>query len=214
MPLSFSDQVWLALIDKLLIGIVLAIAGYAFSRMLESFKSEQARALDELRNDLTLKLEKQREQRVAIGDFVKKISVGYQAMEWFTWTAKNNPNAFSSQTEIDTYNDEMRKVFPEIVAARVALAAVDVEHEVAIKEISDTLFDLDVELAKRIAKYKDAQDPASQSAALKKIGDKYDDILVADEAFVKRVSGFAGVPNLTRQGTPATPAEPIVERRD
>ena len=82
---------------------------------------------------MTLTLEKQREQRVAIGDFVKKISVGYQAMKWFTWTAKNNSNAFSSETEIDTYDNEMKKVFPDIVAARVALAAVDVEHQGVVK---------------------------------------------------------------------------------
>jgi hypothetical protein len=208
MPLSFDEQLTITLIDKGLIGILLAVTGYAFSRMLEGFRSEQARALDLLRNDLTLKLEKQREQRVAIGDFVKKISVGYQAMEWFTWTAKNNPNAFSSETEIDTYNTEMKKVFPEIVAARVALAAVDIEHEGVIEEISRKLYSLDEELAKRIAKYKDAQDPVRRSDALKYIGDTYGDIWSADEAFISSIAGFAGAPDLMKQsiGTTAQPA--------
>src|SRR3981189_2557141 len=84
MALSDSEQLQLTLLDKGLIGLLLVVAGFAFNSMLERFKSNRAKALDALRSDLTLQLEKQREQRTAIGDFARKISVGYQAMEWFT----------------------------------------------------------------------------------------------------------------------------------
>jgi hypothetical protein len=213
MALSYSEQLQLTLIDKGLIGLLLVVAGFAFNSMLERFKSNQTKALDALRSDLTLQLEKQREQRTAIGDFARKISVGYQAMEWFTWTAKNDTSAFSSGTEIDTYNSEMKKVFPDIVAARVAAAAVNAGHEEAIEEISGALYGYDIELATLIAKYKNAQGPADRLAALKEIGETHEEIGAADRAFIERVSEIVGGPR-AKKAPLGQRGKPLVAHRD
>jgi hypothetical protein len=39
---SFADGLWLAVVDKLLLGGILAVAGYVFSRSLERYKSREA----------------------------------------------------------------------------------------------------------------------------------------------------------------------------
>jgi predicted metalloprotease with PDZ domain len=205
MPLTFNEQLTITLIDKGVIGLLLLGAGFAFNRMLEGFRTEQTKAIDSfrteqtkaieaLRSDLTLKLEKQREQRAAIADFAKKVSVGYQAMAWLTWTAKCTPQSFSSETDIDGYNNDMKRSFPEIVGARVVASAVNVDREDVTEAIATQLYDLDDKLATLGAKYKDAPDSQSRSAALEEIGNMHQRIIAADTEFVAKISNFAKAP--------------------
>ena len=82
------------------------------------------------------------------------------------------------------------------------------------EHISSKLFTLDVDLARRIAKYKGAQDPVSRSDALKEIGDRYDHISSADDAFIASISAFAGAPDLMKQSSAPTNRPAEGERRD
>ena len=134
MALTFGEQLAVTVIDKGAFGLLLVVAGFVFNKMLEKFKTEQTKLIDELKtdqtkriealkSDLSKNLELDRERRAAIADFAKKVAVGYQAMAWLTWKPKNSPKSFS-ENDIVTYNDDMKRAFPEIVAARVVVGSI------------------------------------------------------------------------------------------
>ena len=162
MALTFQEELTITIIDKAVIGLLLLAAGLWFNRMLEGFKFAQTKAIEALKSDLTRKLEIDRERRTAIADFAKKISVGYQAMEWLTWKAKHSPKIFS-KLDIDAYNDDMKSSFPQIVAARVVVSAVDIDRVDVMNAIAERLYKVDGELARLCVTYADAQDPGDVS---------------------------------------------------
>jgi hypothetical protein len=56
MTKTFSQELLIVLIDKLIIGLLIAVAGYFFSKLLEQFKGEQAlhKEFESLRDQTTL----------------------------------------------------------------------------------------------------------------------------------------------------------------
>jgi hypothetical protein len=189
MALTFYEQLTITVIDKAVIGLLLLGAGLAFNWMLERFKAQQTKAIEGLKSDLTSKLEKQREQRAAIADFAKKVSVGYQAMEWLTWIAKHNPKSFS-ELDINGYNEAMKRAFPEIVAARVVASAVDIDPDDVTAAIAEQLYLHDSDIAKLCVKYIHAPDSERQSLALETIGNTHERLLAADHEFVDKIWEF------------------------
>jgi hypothetical protein len=57
MALTFNEQLTITVIDKGVIGVLVLVAGLWFNSMLEEFKTAQVKAIEELKNDLTRKLE-------------------------------------------------------------------------------------------------------------------------------------------------------------
>lgn len=190
MASTFREQLTITIIDKAVIGLLLLAAGLAFNSTLETFKTEQTRMIEALKSDLTRKLEIDRERRAIIADFAKKISTGYQTMEWFTWKAKYSPKSFSNG-DIDGYNGDMKSSFPQIVAARVVASGVDIDRDGVMAAIAEELYELDSELSRHCVTYAEAHDPERQSVALEAIGNMHSRIVAADAGFVDKISRFA-----------------------
>lgn len=198
MALTFREQLTLTIIDKAVIGVLLLAAGLAFNKMLEGFKTAQTKAIEALKSDLTRNLEIDRERRAVIADFAKKISTGYQAMEWFTWKAKYGPKSFSN-VDIAGYNDDMKSAFPQIVAAGVMASAVDIDHDGVTAAIAKQLYDLDDKLSRFCVAYADAHDAhdaEGKSRALETIGNMHEHITDADQEFVDKISKLVSVTQL------------------
>ena len=114
MELNFTQQLELTLIDKAVIGGLLALAAYVFSRSLEAFKGtqsleleafrgtqsqemarlaqEQNRKLEEFKDHLTVESESRRTVRLAIAEVAKRVAAATHAISWVTWPAKYAPN--------------------------------------------------------------------------------------------------------------------------
>jgi len=195
MALSFHEQLALTLIDKLVIGVLLATAGLLFNRMLETFKADQAKTLEALKSDLTANLETRRERRASIAEFAKRISAGYHAMEWLTWWAQYDATTFSIEA-IDDYNKEMKQLFPEMCAASVMANALNKNSTLATSNISDKLFDLDHKLAQLCVDYANASASDEKSVALAKIGAMHAKLINQDKAFVSEISSVINSPAL------------------
>lgn len=199
--MTFGQQLWITVIDKGLFALLLVVAGFVFNRMLEKFKAEQTKSIDALKadqaekiealkSDLTTKLELGRERRTAIADFAKQISIGYQAMAWLTWKPKHTPESFSEK-DVDTYNDDIKAVFPQIVAASVIANSIGGG---VTERLARQLYKFDSDLAVLCGKYSEARDDQSRSAAASAIGDMHKRINDADEAFVNEISRLASAP--------------------
>jgi hypothetical protein len=89
------------------------------------------------------------EQRAAFADFATKIAVGYQPMEWLTWIAEFDSTAFS-QADIDKYNDDMKRVSPDLVATRVVVSAAGIGRDTEIESIAGALYEFDSKIAKHL----------------------------------------------------------------
>jgi hypothetical protein len=144
MELSFQEQLELTLIDKAVIGGLLALAGFVFSRSLEAFKTaqlrslegfkttqsqelarftqEQNRNLEEYKGVLATESESRRNVRLAVAEVAKRIAAATHSISWTTWAAKNSPDTFDN-TYLDKYDREIHPRLNEIVGTRVALAA-------------------------------------------------------------------------------------------
>jgi hypothetical protein len=201
MALTFGEELTITIIDKGAFGLLLVVAGFVFNKMLEKFKTEQTKTIDELKadqanriealkSDLTRNLELDRERRTAIADFAKNVSVGYQAMAWLTWKPKNGRKSFSEK-DIVEYNDDMKRAFPQIVAARVVANSLGGG---VTQRLAEQLYNLDSELAIRCGKFSEAHDDPSRAAAAREIGDMHQRITEADEAFVNEISKLAAAP--------------------
>jgi hypothetical protein len=134
------------------------------------------------------------EQRAAFADFAMKIAVGYQPMEWLTWIAEFDSTAFS-QADIDKYNDDMKRVFPDLVATRVVVSAAGIGRDTEIESIAGALYEFDSKIAKHLARYKSAvSDSDRQASAVRELANLHQALIDADNAFVAAVSKLVGPP--------------------
>lgn len=192
MPLSFRQQLAITMIDKAAIGLLLLLAGLAFNRMLEGFKSEQAKALETLKTDLARELDVGRERRAAVAEFARKMSAAYQAMEWLSWQAKHNVTGFSSK-DVVAYNDDMKGLFPQLVAARVVAGSLAPDHAEALATLAGRLYSWDDELSKACVAYQKATAGSEpQKNALNAIAMLHERITTDDASFVAKMVELAG----------------------
>jgi hypothetical protein len=155
--MNFREQLTITLIDKAIIGIMLVVVGFAFNRMLESFKTQQSRLIETFKGEEARKNEIAKERRVAIAEFATKLSAGFQTMAWLTWKAKYEPKGFSND-DIIVYDAAMKALFPQIVGARVVVAAIAPESHAQLGQLAQDLYSRDGEVAKVCVRYKEAQD--------------------------------------------------------
>lgn len=198
--ISFSEQLLLTVIDKALIGGLLAIAGFFFSRALEKFKGtqlleleafrgaqlidmagftqEQNRKIEEFKSRLLMESESQRNLRAAVAEVAKRLAAASHCICWTTWPPKYAPRTFKKE-DLDKYDREIHLLLSEIVGARVVLAALSPNVHDQLSHLVDRLYDLDVRMGE--AKSALSEDPERGTAALANIhsaaGKLEDDLL-------------------------------------
>ncbi len=166
MVLSFRDQLVITLIDKALIGGLLALAAYFFTRSLERFKGtqsleleafrgtqslemarftqEQNRKIEEFKSRLIMDSESHRNVRLAVAEVSKRLAAATHSICWATWPAKDHPKSFESL--VDKYDGEIHLLFSDLVAARVVLAALSPAVHDQMSPLIDQLYGLDVNM--------------------------------------------------------------------
>jgi len=173
MELTFTQQLEITLIDKAVIGGLLALAAYVFSRSLEAFKGTQSleleafrgtqsqemarftqaqnQNLEKFKNQLVAESESRRSVRQAVAEVAKFVAAATHSISWVTWPAKYAPKTFSL-AHLDKYDLEIHSRLGDIVGARVVLAALSPAMHARLSPLIDELYDLDVQMgdAKRI----------------------------------------------------------------
>jgi hypothetical protein len=210
LDLSFGQQLTLTLIDKAVIGGLLALAVFGFNRMLEGFKAIQSKQLEEFKSDQSRNLERIRAEqsreleafkdrlvsegefsrnvRLALSDVSRKLAAGNHAICWLCWAARYAPENVVKE-DLDAYDREMHQILSELVGARAVLVALDTELHSQLTPLVLELYQLDVEVG--MAKSKFASSPADALAALATlhpISQAYDENLIGAVAMVKKAN--------------------------
>jgi hypothetical protein len=179
MELSLRDQLLITVTDKALIGGLLAFGAYLFSRSLEKFKAtqaleleafrasqalemsrfaqEQSRKLEELKNRLLAETESRRNIRLALAEVSRRVATASHCICWTAWPAKYSPKDFTS-AYLEKYDAEIHLLLSDIVAARVALAALSPSVHSQIGQFIDRLYDLDVRMGQAKAVFAEDRD--------------------------------------------------------
>jgi hypothetical protein len=185
MALSFGQQLELTLIDKCVIGGLLTLAAYVFSKALEAFKGtqsleleafrgnqsqelasftqEQNRKLEEFKNQLTAESESRRNVRLAVAEVARRVAAATHSICWVTWSAKYAPKSFTL-ANLNKYNGEIHLLLSEIVGARVVLAALSPAMHGRLTPLIDELYNTDVEMGEAERLFR--EDPEKGLAAL------------------------------------------------
>jgi len=117
--MTFGRQLILTVIDKAVIGGLLALAAYASSRLLEAFKADQSRELEASKLTQSEKLESfkaeenrkleafksilvsegeaNRNLRLAVAEVAKRVAAGIHTICWVAWIAKFSPQEFRAE---------------------------------------------------------------------------------------------------------------------
>jgi hypothetical protein len=91
--------------------------------------------------------------RLAIAELTKILAIGAHTMGWLTWNAKYDSANLTEEDMVD-YNKRMQVLLPEIVGARILVAALDKDIHAQMGPIIERLYELDEELASRSALFK------------------------------------------------------------
>jgi hypothetical protein len=189
MGLSFYQQLTITLIDKAVIGGLLAVAAYLFNRSLANFKGtqslelarftqEQNRSLEEFKTRLTTEGESLRSIRLAVAELAKRLAAANHCICWVCWTAQHAPENFNA-AGLDKYEGEIHLLLSEIVGARVVLSALSKSVHDQISPLINKLYQLDAEMgnAKRIC-LKTPEEGIHKLAILYNTSREFDDQLL------------------------------------
>ena len=196
--MKFNQQLLLTLIDKAVIGGLLLFAAFIFNRLLEAFKSNQARQmelfktgqlqqLETFKNQLAIKEDASRNVRQAVADFAKKIACGIHSICWLCWAAKNSPKEINDEN-LNNYDKEMHLLLNELVASRVYLAALNNDMQTTLSPIVDKLYKLDSEVGLAKARYFNSREEGLE--ALSKIHEPAMDL---DDELIITVTNMVSV---------------------
>ena len=117
--------------------------------------------------------------RIAVNEFAKKIAEGIHVICWLCWRARYAPDVFNSE-HIDEYEKEMKMVFPALVSSRINLASLDKEYHEKLTMIIDEFYKLESELGQVYSKYQ----VESNKSLIIEIGEFWDRAINLDKKLV------------------------------
>ncbi len=135
--------------------------------------------------------ETDKEFRLAIADLTKKIVQGTHQIIWLAWKAKNEPTNLKEEDFV-MYDKQMAEIFPEIVGARIMVAALNQNVHSDITPFVRRLYALDEEVAKARILFRETPEKGSETLAA-----CYDKTIEFDGELLMRVTDVVG---LSRQG--------------
>jgi hypothetical protein len=195
LPLTFPEQILITVLDKALIGGLIAFGGYWFSRSLDKLRAEQALDLEGFKRDQTLRIEKfkndmqltnesSRTIRVALSELSKCIAAATHSICWATWPAKNTPDGFDAQY-IVKYDAEIHAILKDITGARVVLASLSPSVHGQVSDLVDELIRLDVDMGKAAKRFR-----GEREAGLEALSELHGKALSIDHRLLKLVTGL------------------------
>jgi hypothetical protein len=174
--LTFSQEIWLKILEGAMIGVPVLVIGFLINRNLEAFRSKQERRLDASKN-----------VRQAMADLAKHLASCIHSITWLCWSVQHSPAAIRGN--IKAYNTEMHKQLSDLMAARVILAAQDNEKYNVLAPLMTRMFALDSKVAKVVAGCLSLH-PLQEAAAQKELLNCHVEAVEMDKELLKTVSGM------------------------
>jgi hypothetical protein len=134
------------LVGTAVIGLVAAVIGAAAGLIASYITARQQRLLEVHRLEAQLDAERDREVRLAVGEFSTEMSRVLQTLSWFTWQAANR-RAVVNPTWVDAYDAEMRTQQPPVMAALSKLAALSPAAYARFEPLVSEMFEVDAQVA-------------------------------------------------------------------
>ena len=129
-----------------MIGLVAALIGAAAGLIASYITARQQRLLEAHRLDAQLDAERDREVRLAVGEFSTEMSRVLQTLSWFTWQAVHR-RAVVNPAWVDAYDAEMRTQQPPVMAALSKLAALSPAAYARFEPLVSEMFEVDSQVA-------------------------------------------------------------------
>jgi chromosome condensin MukBEF ATPase and DNA-binding subunit MukB len=161
--LTFGEQLWITIIDKAIIGLLIAV--------LERFKAEQTRAIESLKTELTRQATDRSAIRTNAQQLSSKISAALHSMCWLCWFARLAPSQMSPE-RISQYDQEMHVFLSELAGLETALAILDEETATKISTVVKEVEQLDADVGAACIKFKD--NPAESCRDLAQLHQRID----------------------------------------
>ena len=170
-----------------LLGAAIALAGVFYSNKrqwrLEEKRHENARQLElekwikaqesEREKWARAKTEEMaKEARVAALELAKKSAAGLQKIIWLTWIARYEPDSLNEK-EIADYDQEMKVILLDIVAAEVTVAALDRKAYQKLRSSSGDVLGIDHRMSKDIDSFKKEKTDQGRLLLAGEIGEFY-----------------------------------------
>lgn len=177
--LTFSQEIWLKILEGAMIGVPVLVIGLLINRNLEAFRSKQERRLDASKN-----------VRQAMAELAKHLASCIHSITWLCWSVQHSPAAIRGN--IKSYNAEMHKQLSDLMAARVVLAAQDNEKYNLLAPVMAKMITLDSKVAKVVAGCLSLH-PLQEAAAQKELINCHGEAVVLDKELLKMVSDMLHV---------------------
>ena len=132
--------------DTAIVGLLAASIGAAAGLAGAFVTARQQRVLELQRTEVQLVAERQRETRLAVGEFAGDMARAVQAISWFTWEAAHRVDHIGPDW-VARYDTEMKQHLPVLMASLSRAAALSSVAFVRFKPLVEKLFDLDAEVA-------------------------------------------------------------------
>jgi hypothetical protein len=90
--------------------------------------------------------EREKNLRLAIAELTRRLAAGTHEVSWITWKAKHAPTELTEE-DLNVYNREMKALFPDIVASRIVVNAIDKRLHTRLTPLVVSLYALDEQVA-------------------------------------------------------------------
>lgn len=177
--LTFSQEIWLKILEGTMIGVPVLVIGFLINRNLEAFRSKQERQLDASQS-----------VRQALAELAKHLASCIHSITWLCWSVQHSPAAIRGN--IKAYNTEMHKQLSDLVASRVILAAQDNQKYNLLAPLMTRMFQLDSKVAKVVAGCLSLH-PLQEAAAQKELINCHVEAVELDKELLKIVGDILHV---------------------
>jgi len=99
--------------------------------------------------------EAKRNLGITVAEFAREIATGAQRAVWLLWIAENRPGSFSV-TDLDSYDADMKAVFPKMFGALVMVAAYDKVAYEKLEYLANRLYEIDADVSMAGTKFRDS----------------------------------------------------------
>lgn len=199
--MTFAEQLWITVVDKAIIGIILAFVAIFANRALEKFKADRAIDLETFKSTSLAQQEGARGARAALAEVARLLASASHSICWITWAARFAPRTVSDEA-FANYDREMHDHFSRIVAARVVLAALDNEAHERVDALARKVFELDEAVSVERCRFgTDAEE------ALRNLGDIHPQITSFDDKLLTEIAAASTIVarKTAVEGRPETP---------
>jgi hypothetical protein len=128
------------------IGLIAAVIGASAGLIASYITARQQRLLEVHRLAAQLDAERDREVRIAVGEFSTEMSRVLQTLSWFAWQAAHRATVVSP-TWIDAYDADMKTQQPLVMAALSKLAALSPAAYARFEPLVSEMFEVDSQVA-------------------------------------------------------------------